>query len=71
MSICTQEDKMMLEEKLRKTEENLTRQLSYTQQVMHIFNFPVVSCISFSLWQMYLLVGGWFSYCLARELTWE
>lgn len=49
---------MMLEEKLRKTEENLSRQLSYTQQVMHIFNFPVVSCISFSLWQMCLLVDG-------------
>lgn len=33
MSICTQEDKMMLEEKLKKTEEDLSRQLSYTQQV--------------------------------------
>ncbi|NXG76363.1 SAS6 protein, partial [Baryphthengus martii] len=29
---CLKEDKMMLEEKLRKTEEDLTRQLSYTQQ---------------------------------------
>ncbi|NXS52024.1 SAS6 protein, partial [Brachypteracias leptosomus] len=29
---CLKEDKMILEEKLRKTEENLTRQLSYTQQ---------------------------------------
>uniref|UniRef100_A0A8C3R0U7 Spindle assembly abnormal protein 6 homolog n=1 Tax=Cyanoderma ruficeps TaxID=181631 RepID=A0A8C3R0U7_9PASS len=29
---CFKEDKMMLEEKLRKTEEDLTRQLSYTQQ---------------------------------------
>ncbi|NWX09087.1 SAS6 protein, partial [Caloenas nicobarica] len=29
---CLKEDKIMLEEKLRKTEENLTRQLSYTQQ---------------------------------------
>ncbi|NXW95075.1 SAS6 protein, partial [Alopecoenas beccarii] len=29
---CLKEDKMMLEEKLKKTEENLTRQLSYTQQ---------------------------------------
>uniref|UniRef100_U3JIB7 Spindle assembly abnormal protein 6 homolog n=2 Tax=Ficedula albicollis TaxID=59894 RepID=U3JIB7_FICAL len=29
---CLKEDKMMLEEKLKKTEEDLTRQLSYTQQ---------------------------------------
>ncbi|NXU49194.1 SAS6 protein, partial [Turnix velox] len=29
---CLKEDKMLLEEKLRKTEEDLTRQLSYTQQ---------------------------------------
>ncbi|KAM9008274.1 spindle assembly abnormal protein 6 homolog [Ara ararauna] len=29
---CLKEDKLMLEEKLRKTEEDLTRQLSYTQQ---------------------------------------
>ncbi|XP_064576521.1 spindle assembly abnormal protein 6 homolog isoform X1 [Zonotrichia leucophrys gambelii] len=29
---CLKEDKMMLEEKLRRTEEDLTRQLSYTQQ---------------------------------------
>ncbi|XP_075012501.1 spindle assembly abnormal protein 6 homolog isoform X2 [Calonectris borealis] len=29
---CLKEDKMMLEEKLRKTEEDLTRQLSYAQQ---------------------------------------
>ncbi|KAM6327433.1 spindle assembly abnormal protein 6 homolog [Podargus strigoides] len=29
---CLKEDKMTLEEKLRKTEEDLTRQLSYTQQ---------------------------------------
>ncbi|NXG23760.1 SAS6 protein, partial [Grallaria varia] len=29
---CLKEDKCMLEEKLRKTEEDLTRQLSYTQQ---------------------------------------
>ncbi|KAM9378877.1 spindle assembly abnormal protein 6 homolog [Phaethornis superciliosus] len=29
---CLKEDKMVLEEKLRKTEEDLTRQLSYTQQ---------------------------------------
>ncbi|XP_009696977.1 PREDICTED: LOW QUALITY PROTEIN: spindle assembly abnormal protein 6 homolog [Cariama cristata] len=29
---CLKEDKKMLEEKLRKTEEDLTRQLSYTQQ---------------------------------------
>ncbi|NXT02268.1 SAS6 protein, partial [Jacana jacana] len=29
---CLKEDKTMLEEKLRKTEEDLTRQLSYTQQ---------------------------------------
>ncbi|KAM6066026.1 spindle assembly abnormal protein 6 homolog isoform 3-T3 [Chlamydotis macqueenii] len=29
---CLKEDKIMLEEKLRKTEEDLTRQLSYTQQ---------------------------------------
>ncbi|NXT17371.1 SAS6 protein, partial [Syrrhaptes paradoxus] len=29
---CLKEDKMMLEEKLRKTEDDLTRQLSYTQQ---------------------------------------
>uniref|UniRef100_G1N5A5 SAS-6 coiled-coil domain-containing protein n=1 Tax=Meleagris gallopavo TaxID=9103 RepID=G1N5A5_MELGA len=29
---CLKEDKMTLEEKLRKTEENSTRQLSYTQQ---------------------------------------
>ncbi|NWR91124.1 SAS6 protein, partial [Furnarius figulus] len=29
---CLKEDKFMLEEKLRKTEEDLTRQLSYTQQ---------------------------------------
>ncbi|NWQ73081.1 SAS6 protein, partial [Columbina picui] len=29
---CLKEDKMMLEEKLKKTEENLSRQLSYTQQ---------------------------------------
>ncbi|NXC49700.1 SAS6 protein, partial [Penelope pileata] len=29
---CLKEDKMMLEEKLRKTEEDFTRQLSYTQQ---------------------------------------
>jgi len=34
MFICTQEDKIMLEEKLRKTEEDLTRQLGYTQQVV-------------------------------------
>jgi len=30
---------MTLEDKLRKTEEDFTRQLSYTQQVMYIFNF--------------------------------
>ncbi|KFW79586.1 Spindle assembly abnormal protein 6, partial [Manacus vitellinus] len=29
---CLKEDKLMLEEKLRRTEEDLTRQLSYTQQ---------------------------------------
>ncbi|RLW05896.1 hypothetical protein DV515_00004964 [Chloebia gouldiae] len=29
---CLKEDKMILEEKLKKTEEDLTRQLSYTQQ---------------------------------------
>ncbi|KFR13458.1 Spindle assembly abnormal protein 6, partial [Opisthocomus hoazin] len=29
---CLKEDKIMLEEKLRKTEEDLTRQLGYTQQ---------------------------------------
>ncbi|NWR73578.1 SAS6 protein, partial [Centropus unirufus] len=29
---CLKEDKMMLEEKLRRTEEDLTRQLSYAQQ---------------------------------------
>ncbi|KAJ7408772.1 Spindle assembly abnormal protein 6 like protein [Willisornis vidua] len=29
---CLKEDKLMLEEQLRKTEEDLTRQLSYTQQ---------------------------------------
>ncbi|KFP72615.1 Spindle assembly abnormal protein 6, partial [Apaloderma vittatum] len=29
---CLKEDKVMLEEKLRKTEEDLSRQLSYTQQ---------------------------------------
>ncbi|NXD24908.1 SAS6 protein, partial [Spelaeornis formosus] len=29
---CLKEDKMMLEEKLKRTEEDLTRQLSYTQQ---------------------------------------
>ncbi|NXM31519.1 SAS6 protein, partial [Oxyruncus cristatus] len=29
---CLKEDKLVLEEKLRKTEEDLTRQLSYTQQ---------------------------------------
>ncbi|XP_032923412.1 spindle assembly abnormal protein 6 homolog isoform X2 [Catharus ustulatus] len=29
---CLKEDKIMLEEKLKKTEEDLTRQLSYTQQ---------------------------------------
>ncbi|NWI41192.1 SAS6 protein, partial [Picathartes gymnocephalus] len=29
---CFKEDKMILEEKLKKTEEDLTRQLSYTQQ---------------------------------------
>lgn len=38
---------MILEEKLKKTEEDLTRQLSYTQQVTHIFNSPVLSCLYF------------------------
>lgn len=30
---------MMLEEKLRKTEEDLTRQLSYTQQVIKFVTY--------------------------------
>lgn len=38
---------MILEEKLKKTEEDLTRQLSYTQQVMCVFNSPVLSCLYF------------------------
>lgn len=38
----------MLEEKLRKTEEDLTRQLSYTQQVTYSFSFPL-SALCFNL----------------------
>ncbi len=34
--VFVQEEKQQLDQKLRKTEEDLTRQLNYTQQVSHI-----------------------------------
>ncbi|KAJ7401452.1 Spindle assembly abnormal protein 6 like protein [Pitangus sulphuratus] len=70
---CLKEDKLMLEEKLRRTEEDLTRQLSYTQQSTHFVKLK--QSLSEKSRELDKLKSEWTSYTTAltnkhsQELT--